>query len=68
MEDRKACGSDIATVELTMGRGDSVELVTVKRQNYSATVKLELVNDTEHVLDVRKDWVKGGEAVVKPVS
>ena len=51
-----------------MGKGESVDLVAIKRQSFSATVNIVVTNNTEHFLDMRKEWVKGGEAINRPVS
>ena len=50
-----------------MGKGESVHLVALKRQSFSATVNIVLTNNTEQHLDIRKEWVKGGEAINRPV-
>jgi len=51
-----------------MGKGESVHLVALKRQSFSATVNIVLTNNTEQHLDIRKEWVKGGEAINRPVD
>ena len=51
-----------------MGKGESVDLVAMKRQSFSSTVSILVTNNTEEFLDMRKDWVKGGEAINRPVS
>ena len=51
-----------------MGKGESVDMVASKRESFSSTVNIMVTNNTEEYLDVRKDWVKGGEAINRPVS
>ena len=51
-----------------MGKGESVDLVAIKRQSFSSTVNIVVTNNTEQFLDMRKEWVKGGEAINRPVS
>ena len=51
-----------------MGKGESVDLVAMKRQSFSSTVSIMVTNNTEEYLDIRKEWVKGGEAINRPVS
>ena len=51
-----------------MGKGESVDLVAIKRQSFSATVNILVTNNTEEHLDIRKEWVKGGEGINRPVS
>ena len=51
-----------------MGKGESVDMVASKRQSFSSTVNIMVTNNTEEYLDVRKDWVKGGEAINRLVS
>ena len=53
---------------IAMGKGESVDLVAIKRQNFSATVNIVVTNNTDQFLDLRKEWVKGGEAINRPVS
>jgi len=45
-----------------------VDLVAIKRQSFSSTVSILVTNNTEEFLDMRKDWVKGGEAINRPVD
>ena len=45
-----------------------MDLVAMKRQSFSSTVSILVTNNTEEFLDMRKDWVKGGEAINRPVS
>jgi len=59
--------SDTSTVN-KMGKGESVDLVAIKRHSFSATVNIVVTNNTEQFLDMRKEWVKGGEAINRPVD
>ena len=48
--------------------GRSVALAAMERINYSSTVNIIITNKTNHFLDVRKEWVRGGEGIIRPVS
>ena len=48
--------------------GRSVALTARERLNYSSTVNIIITNNTRHCLDARKEWVRGGEGVLRPVS
>ena len=48
--------------------GRSVALAAMERINYSSTVNIIITNKTSHFLHVRKEWVRGGEGIVRPLS
>ena len=58
----------VSDTDSKMGKGESVDLVAIKRQGFSSTVSILVTNNTEEYLDIRKEWVKGGEAINRPVS
>ena len=70
-------GTQVCSVQLGYGfdlqlifmmeNGRSVALTALERHNYSSTVNIIITNNTSHFLDARKEWVRGGEGVVRPV-
>ena len=48
--------------------GRSIARTALERLNYASTVNIIITNNTRHCLDARKEWVRGGEGVVRPVS
>ena len=51
-----------------MPGGSSLHLVSNKREAMAASVTIALTNKTNEVLEARRQWVKGGEAVNLAVS
>ena len=50
-----------------MENGKSLALTAMERLNYSSTVNIIITNKTKEFLDVRREWVRGGEGIVRPV-
>ena len=46
-----------------MPGGSSLQMVSNKREALAASVTIALTNNTSEVLEARRQWVKGGEAV-----
>ena len=47
--------------------GRSIAKSALERLNYASTVNITITNNTRHLLDARKEWVRGGQEVIRPV-